>query len=135
MPHAMIGLEPNGEEAMNEHADTTESRHTFSVPSEARVANCPLSLHGWQRLTGRGFTKSMIRRTIDWGRVQYSHGRVRIVLGHNEMRAAARHGVDLKDCVGIHVIQLWDGEIVSAYRNQKLKGPDTGRRARGRGRR
>lgn len=120
---------------MSEHPETSEVPEVQCGPHEPRVANCPLSKHAWRRFTGRGFTKSMLRRTLDWGRVQYSHGLVRSVVGANEVRAAARHGVDLTDCVGIHVVQAWDGEIVSVYRNRSLKRSETGRPGHGRGRR
>lgn len=100
------------------------------VPPEVRVADCTLSDHGWGRLTGRGFTKSMVERTIEWGRVQYSHGHVRMVVGNNEVSRAARAGVDLADCVGIHVVMGWDGEIVTVYRNRTLKRRDTAHRHR-----
>ena len=80
-----------------------------------------LSLHAWQRMSGRGLSPDAIRRAINFGRVAYVRGATIYAVGRKEVERFERDGIDLSDVEGVQVVCSDSGAIMTVYRNRDFR--------------
>ena len=87
-----------------------------------------LSKHAKRRINQRGIKKQLIDLVLEYGRAIYTRGACILVVGRKEVKAALRHGLDLRACEGIQVVCCPDeGLVYTAYRNRDFSGLKQGR--------
>jgi hypothetical protein len=79
-----------------------------------------LSSHSRRRMAQRGIGTPDILTTMQFGRKRYVRGALFHVIGRKEVRKAEKHGIDLSDCEGLHVLCSPDGLVLTVYRNRQL---------------
>lgn len=85
------------------------------------IDGIPLSDHAWTRLAQRGIGRDAVRAVIDHGREVYTRGARIFVIGHKEVAAARRRGVDVARFEGIHAVCSRDDVVITVYRNRHLQ--------------
>ena len=85
-----------------------------------------ITSHAKKRMQNRGINGSAIEAVLDFGRVLYTRGATLYVIGRREIDKEARHGNDLKEFDGIHVVCAKDGAVITTYRNKSFRGAREG---------
>ena len=76
-----------------------------------------LTDHAVSRMHQRSISRDTVAAVLNYGRCFYARGATIYAIGHKEVAAYARHGIDLKDLAGYQVICSPDDTIITMYRN------------------
>ena len=125
VPQDMLaGLEQGLREASRRRSQPR--RRALVPPTHAAVTSqrtpLPTCPHARKRMDARRLCVSEVEAAIDYGREVQARGALMYVVGHKEVAAAARAGVDLRGVEGVHVVcSSYDGTVKTVYRNRALQ--------------
>jgi hypothetical protein len=85
---------------------------------EAFAARYFLTSHARERMAERRISESLIRRTLQCGRVHKREGALLYIVGREEIERYRPEGVDLSKCDGVHVVCDTAGRVITTYRNR-----------------
>lgn len=92
------------------------------ISAEAQRTPLPTCPHARRRMDARRLNVAEVEAAIDYGRVVRIRGALVYVVGHKEVAAAARDGIDLRAVEGVHVVcSSYDGTVKTVYRNRDLQ--------------
>ncbi len=92
------------------------------LDAEAQRTPLPACPHARKRMDARRLNVTEVEAAIDYGRVARLRGALVYVVGHKEVAAAAREGIDLRGIEGVHVVcSSYDGTVKTVYRNRELQ--------------
>ena len=82
----------------------------------------PISPHARCRMMEHGISAEILFLVLQLGRIVRTRGAVIYVVGKKEVKECFLHGIDLRDCEGVHVVMERDDVVRTVYRNRSLDG-------------
>lgn len=89
------------------------------APSDLQPRFSP---HARKRIGSRRLPLSAVNAVMAYGSYHHVRGADIFVMSRRDIERAARKGLDMSGCAGIHVVCSNDGVVLTAYRNHNLKG-------------
>lgn len=81
----------------------------------------PLTHHARVRMDGRRISPAAVEAVLAHGRGVWIRGARVLALGHREVLAGARRGLDLRPFEGLQVVCSPEGDILTVYRNHDFR--------------
>lgn len=89
-----------------------------------------LTKHARKRMNARRLSSTAVQAALDWGREVHTRGATIYVVGRKQVQRCREQDIDISGFEGMHAVCSADGDVITVYRNQDLRGLRPRRRRR-----
>lgn len=75
--------------------------------------------HALTRMNARALHRDVVADVLRFGWRHHARHALTYVVGRRAIRDAARRGIDLRRCDGVHVVCSPEGAVLTVYRNRR----------------
>ena len=105
---------------VEENLPSLQERVSEQVPQPGDELAQSMTEHARARMLQRGISFEAVFQAIAFGRIARGRGATIYAVGKKEVSEAAKHGINLSFCEGVHVVMNRAGVVLTVYRNLSM---------------